>query len=196
MAREGQIFTKHAVLIIFIQKILQSADSRAISGPPAAPGRPRLLLPPSKTGKTAKSHRKVSSKGSLATRDPSRDLRLEKLVPQKIPSPDLSIKKKSKSRIFFRNPAVWPSAAGGNAQIGKMCGRRAPGGGRRAPGAGRVAKNLWPLPPHPHTHTRKTAIPRCGRIICPRPWDCSQPASQPAGQPAKKWGEGGGDSGV
>ena len=32
-AREGQIFTKHAVLIIFIQKILQSADSRAISGP-------------------------------------------------------------------------------------------------------------------------------------------------------------------
>ena len=33
MAREGQIFTKHAVLIIFIQKILQSADSRAISGP-------------------------------------------------------------------------------------------------------------------------------------------------------------------
>ena len=33
MARECQIFTKHAVLIIFIQKILQSADSRAISGP-------------------------------------------------------------------------------------------------------------------------------------------------------------------
>ena len=30
----------------------------------------------------------------------------------------------------------------------KVCGRRAPGAGRA--GAGRFAKNLWPLPPHPH----------------------------------------------
>ena len=33
---------------------------------------------------------------------------------------------------------------------GKVCGR-APGAGRA--GAGRFAKSLWPLPPHPHTHT-------------------------------------------
>ena len=59
-AREGQIFTKHAVLIIFIQKILQSADSRAISGPPA----PRLLLLPSKTGKN-RQNRKISPQSLL-----------------------------------------------------------------------------------------------------------------------------------
>ena len=82
------------------------------------------------------SHRKVSSKGSQATRDPSRDLRLEKLVPQKIPSPDLPIKKNSKSKIFFRNPAVW-SSAGGGIPAGLAGGREVGGGGgRRRPGGG------------------------------------------------------------
>ena len=89
--------------------------------PPEAPGtfleKPGFWPPDGLPARGKISHRKVSSKGSQATQDPSRDLRLEKLVPRKIPSPELSTKKKSKSRIFFRNPAVWSSAAGGNAQI-------------------------------------------------------------------------------
>ena len=142
MAREGQIFTKHAVLIIFIQKILQSADSRAISGPPAAPGCFFPHRKPAKTGKTAKSHRKPSSKGSLATRDPSRDLRLEKLVPQKIPSPDLSIKKNQNRGSFSETQPFGhrrPGEMRKSGLQGGVPGVRAAGAGRRAAGAGRFA---------------------------------------------------------
>ena len=86
--------------------------------PPEAPGafleKPGFWPPGGLPARGKISHRKVSSKGSQTTRDPSRDLRLEKLVPQKIPPPEISIKENSKSRIFFRNPAVWSSAVGGN----------------------------------------------------------------------------------
>ena len=94
--------------------------------PPEAPGafleKPGFWPPGGLPARGKISHRKVSSKGSQPRRDPSRDLRLDKLVPQKIPSPELSTKEKSKSRIFFRNPAVWSSAGGGNSGLAAAAG--------------------------------------------------------------------------
>ena len=147
--------------------------------PPEAPGafleKPGFWPPGGLPARGKISHRKVSSKGSQPRRDPSRDLRLEKLVPQKIPSPDLSIKK-NQNRGFFSETQPFGHRRPGEMRKSARCA----GGGRRAAGGGRreVRIKSGATAAHTHTHTwgpwgppwaqPRTAIPRCGRtsVIC------------------------------